>query len=129
MSNIKYRNLVPIGSKYYWHTLLIYDLFSIIQNLQTCPIPPTSFLVGTFFAAYYTMTALIRKRFKKSAKGRYKPRWILITRYCILLGLLSCKYSELVSICFWCFGIKPIYFISLRFVKTTAAYSSFCKWT
>ena len=35
------------------------DQFGIIQNLQTSPIPQTSFLVGTIFAASYSKTALI----------------------------------------------------------------------
>ena len=35
-----------------------YDQFGIIQNLQTFPIPQTSFLVETFFAASYSKTAL-----------------------------------------------------------------------
>ena len=30
----------------------------IIQNLETSPIPQTSFLVGTFFVASYSKTAL-----------------------------------------------------------------------
>ena len=38
--------------------MLIQDQFGIIQNLQTFPIPQTSFLVGTFFAASYSKTAL-----------------------------------------------------------------------
>ena len=33
----------------------------IIQNLQTSPIPQTSFLVGTFFTASYSKTALDSK--------------------------------------------------------------------
>ena len=33
----------------------------IIHNLQTSPIPKTSFLVGTFFAASYSKTALVHK--------------------------------------------------------------------
>ena len=38
--------------------MLIKDQFGIIQNLQTSPIPQTSFLVGTFFAASYSKMAL-----------------------------------------------------------------------
>ena len=39
--------------------MLIYkDQFGIIQNLRTSPIPQTSFLVGTFFAASYIKTTL-----------------------------------------------------------------------
>ena len=34
------------------------DPFGIIQNLQMSPSPQTSFLVGTFFAAAYSKTAL-----------------------------------------------------------------------
>ena len=38
--------------------MLILDQFGIIQNLQMSPIPQTSFLVGTFFVASYSKTAL-----------------------------------------------------------------------
>ena len=38
--------------------MLIYEQLGIIQNLQTSPIPQTSFLVWTFFAASYSNTAL-----------------------------------------------------------------------
>ena len=38
--------------------MLIQDQFGIIQNLQTTPIPQTSFLVRTFFAASYSKTAI-----------------------------------------------------------------------
>ena len=36
----------------------IKDQLGIIQNLQMSPISQTSFLVGTFFAASYSQTAL-----------------------------------------------------------------------
>ena len=39
--------------------MLIKDQFGIIQNLQTSPIPQSSFLVGTFFAVSYSKTALV----------------------------------------------------------------------
>ena len=39
--------------------MLIYNQFGIIQNLQTSPIPQTIFLVGTFYAASYSKTALV----------------------------------------------------------------------
>ena len=39
--------------------MLIQDQFGIIQNLPTSPIPQTSFLVRTFFAASYSKTALV----------------------------------------------------------------------
>ena len=42
--------------------MLIQDHFGIIQNLQTSPIPQTSFLAGTFFDVSYSKTALIDKR-------------------------------------------------------------------
>ena len=32
--------------------MLILDQFGIIQNIQTSPIPQTSFLVGTFFCRF-----------------------------------------------------------------------------
>ena len=38
--------------------MLVQDQFGIIQNLQTFLIPQTSFLVGTFLAVSYSMTAL-----------------------------------------------------------------------
>ena len=38
--------------------MLIKDQFGITQNLQTSPIPQTNFLVGTFFDASYSKTAL-----------------------------------------------------------------------
>ena len=38
--------------------MLIQDQFGIIQNLQTSPTSQTSFLVGTFFAASYSKTAI-----------------------------------------------------------------------
>ena len=38
--------------------MLISDQFGIIQNLQTSPMPQTSFLVGTVFAETYSKTAL-----------------------------------------------------------------------
>ena len=34
------------------------DQFGIIQNLQTSPIPQSSFLAWTFFAAFYSKIAL-----------------------------------------------------------------------
>ena len=37
---------------------IIYDQFGNIQNFQLSPIPQTSFLDGTFFAASYSKTAL-----------------------------------------------------------------------
>ena len=40
--------------------LVIKDQFGIIQGLHMSPIPQTSFLVGTFFAASYSKTALVR---------------------------------------------------------------------
>ena len=50
------------GPKWTWVTLLIIkDQFGIIQNLHMSPIPQTSFLVGTFFAASYSKTALTQK--------------------------------------------------------------------
>ena len=39
--------------------MIISDQFGIIQNLQTSPIPKTSFLVGTSFAASHSKTALV----------------------------------------------------------------------
>ena len=41
--------------------LIIYDQVGIIQNLKALPIPQTSFLVGTFFAIYYSKTALVSR--------------------------------------------------------------------
>ena len=38
--------------------MLIKDQFGINENLQTSPIPQTSFLVGTFFTTSYSKTAL-----------------------------------------------------------------------
>ena len=38
--------------------MLIYVQFGIIHNLQMSPVPQTSFLVRTFFAASYSKTAL-----------------------------------------------------------------------
>ena len=38
--------------------MLILNQFGIIQNLQTSPIPQTSFFVGTFFDVSYSKTAL-----------------------------------------------------------------------
>ena len=38
--------------------MLIKEQFGIIQKLQTSPIPQTSFLVGTFFAASYSKRVL-----------------------------------------------------------------------
>ena len=38
--------------------LIIKDQFGIIQNLHMFPIPQTSFLVGTLFAASYRKTAI-----------------------------------------------------------------------
>ena len=38
--------------------MLIQEQFGIIQNLQTFPIPQTSFLVWTFFVASYSKTVL-----------------------------------------------------------------------
>ena len=38
--------------------MLIQDQFGIIQNIQTSPIPQTSFLVGTFFVASYSNIAV-----------------------------------------------------------------------
>ena len=38
--------------------MLIQNHFGIIQNLQTSPIPQTTSLVGTFFAASYNKMAL-----------------------------------------------------------------------
>ena len=38
--------------------LIIKDQFGIIQNLHMNPIPQTSFLFGTLFAASYSKTAL-----------------------------------------------------------------------
>ena len=40
------------------YRVIIKDQFGNIQNLQTSPIPQTNFLVGTFFAASYSKTAL-----------------------------------------------------------------------
>ena len=37
---------------------IIYDQFGTNQNLPMSPIPQTSFLVGTFFAASYSKTTL-----------------------------------------------------------------------
>ena len=37
---------------------MIKDQFGIIQNLQTSPIPQTSFLAGTFFATSFSKAAL-----------------------------------------------------------------------
>ena len=49
-----------IGPKWAWVTpLIIKDQFCIIQNLHMSPIPQTSFLVGTFFAASCSKTALV----------------------------------------------------------------------
>ena len=54
--------------------MLIQDQFVIIQNLQTLPIPQTSFLVGTFFADSYSKTALKTfKKFKISTSS-HEPR-------------------------------------------------------
>ena len=39
--------------------LIIEDQFGILQNLQTSPIPKTSFLVGTFFAVSYSKKTLV----------------------------------------------------------------------
>ena len=38
--------------------MLLFDQFGIIQNLQTSPIPQTSFLAGTFFATYCSKAAI-----------------------------------------------------------------------
>ena len=46
--------------------MLISDQFGIIQSLQMFPIPQTSFLVGTFFAAFYSKTALVYVLFWQS---------------------------------------------------------------
>ena len=40
--------------------MLIQDQFSIIRNLQMFPIPQINFLVGNFFAASYSKTALVQ---------------------------------------------------------------------
>ena len=39
-------------------SVIIKDQFGTIQNLYMSPIPQTSFLVGTFFAASYSKTAV-----------------------------------------------------------------------
>ena len=42
------------------------DQFDTIQNLQGSPIPQTSFLPWTFFAIFYSNTALILAIFRDS---------------------------------------------------------------
>ena len=49
-----------------------------IQNLQTSPIPQTSFLVGTFLAVSYSITALFSMIpfYAKSHRSMYVTRFI-----------------------------------------------------
>ena len=58
--------------------MLIQDQFGIIQNLQTSPIPQTSFLPWTFLAASYSKAALIYMAFGM----------ILLSNCCMLYTLV-----------------------------------------
>ena len=73
--------------------MLMKDQFGISQNLQTSPVPQTSFLVWTFFAVSYSKTALIELPyfFGDGTKFMNETNFItiiLLQFYYIFLGFL-----------------------------------------
>ena len=76
--------------------LIIKDQFGIIQNLHMSPTPQTSFLVGTFFPASYSKTAL--DRLIKHAKVMLQ-----INVYIVLFYKLS--IFEVTALCMLCIAL------------------------
>ena len=75
--------------------LIIQDQFGILQNLQnlqTSPIPQTSFLVGTFFAVSYSKTALailFLVHFGHSKPLCSKAACLFASPYCVYCAYLG----------------------------------------
>ena len=69
--------------------MLIYDQFVIIQNLQTSPIPQTSFLVWTFFTTSSNKMALEFPVFRK---------YTLALFFCMIMASF-CQLLEFLNFC------------------------------